>query len=93
MHWLLYAPPPHPKGKSPQYPLNRRLGGPLRQYGGYGVEKNVLPLPRIEPQLSSTYPVAIPIEVCFKFSDAMEKRKISCPYQESNRITVVQLVA
>ena len=35
--------------KEPLYPLNRRLGGPQRQYRRFGKEKNVLPLPGFEP--------------------------------------------
>jgi len=37
MLWLLY-----PQGNSPQYPLDRRLGGPKSQSGYGGEEKNYL---------------------------------------------------
>lgn len=30
-------------GKGPQYPPNRRLGGPQRWFGGFGGKKNLLP--------------------------------------------------
>jgi hypothetical protein len=30
----------YPWGKSPRYPLGRRLGGPQRKYGRYGQEKS-----------------------------------------------------
>jgi hypothetical protein len=40
MLWLLY-----PKGNSPWYPLDRRLGGPQSQSGRGGEEKNSQPLP------------------------------------------------
>jgi hypothetical protein len=32
--------PLYPQGNSPQYPLDRRLGGPQSQSGGSGEEKN-----------------------------------------------------
>jgi hypothetical protein len=45
----LHAPAALPPGKSPRYPLDRRLGGHQSQPRRYGVEKNVSPLPGIEP--------------------------------------------
>jgi len=42
--WQLY-----PHGKSPRYPLDRRLGGPQSCSGCSGEEKNSQPLPGIEP--------------------------------------------
>jgi hypothetical protein len=36
-------------GKSPWYPLDRRLGGPQSRSGRGGEEKNSQPLPGIEP--------------------------------------------
>jgi hypothetical protein len=33
--------PLYPWGKSPRYPLGRRLGGLLKQYGHYGEEKSL----------------------------------------------------
>jgi hypothetical protein len=33
----------------PQYPFDRRLGGPLSRFGWYKEEKYLLPLPSIEP--------------------------------------------
>jgi hypothetical protein len=44
------------------YLLHRRLGGSQSRSGRYGVEKNLLPLPRIDPRLSIPLPVAIPTE-------------------------------
>jgi len=44
MPWLLY-----PQGKSPWYPLNRRLDGPWSCSGCSGEEKNPQSLPGIEP--------------------------------------------
>jgi hypothetical protein len=41
--------PLYPQGKSPWYPLDRRLGGPQRRYGRGGEEKNSQPPPEIEP--------------------------------------------
>jgi hypothetical protein len=43
----------YPRRKSPQYPLDRRLGGPQSRPGRCGVEKNLLPLPGIKPRQSS----------------------------------------
>jgi hypothetical protein len=44
MRWLLY-----PKGKNFRYTLDRTMGGPLSRSGRYGVEKNLLSIPEIEP--------------------------------------------
>jgi hypothetical protein len=39
-----------PQGKSPRYPLCRRLGGSKSRSRRCGEEKNLLPLPEIEPR-------------------------------------------
>jgi hypothetical protein len=39
----------YPREKSPRYPLYVRLGGPEIRSGRYGVKKNPLLLPEIEP--------------------------------------------
>jgi hypothetical protein len=44
--------PLYPQGKSPRYPLDRKLGGPQSRSGRYG-EENKLPLLGIETCLSS----------------------------------------
>jgi hypothetical protein len=44
------------KGKSPWYPLDRRLGGPQSQSGHIGEEKNSQPLAGLESPI--TQPVA-----------------------------------
>jgi hypothetical protein len=41
--------PLYPQGKSPWYPLDRRLGGPQSSSGHGGEEKNSQPQPGIEP--------------------------------------------
>jgi hypothetical protein len=41
------------------YPLDRRLGGPQSLSASYGIEKNLLPLPVIEPRPSILYLIAI----------------------------------
>jgi hypothetical protein len=41
--------PLYPQGKSPWYPLDRRLGGPQSRSGRGGEEKNSQPSPEIEP--------------------------------------------
>jgi hypothetical protein len=38
----------YPQGKSPWYPLNRRLGGPQSRFGHGGEEKNSQPLPGLK---------------------------------------------
>jgi hypothetical protein len=43
----------YPRGKSPRYPLYRRLGGPQTRSGRRGYRKNPLPLWGIEPRPSS----------------------------------------
>jgi hypothetical protein len=52
-----------PGGKSPRYPLDRKVGGPQSLSGDCGEERN-LTLPGIEPEPSSMYAVAIPTP-CF----------------------------
>jgi hypothetical protein len=47
----LHAPAIFPRGKSPWYPLNRRLGGLQSWSGRVGEEKNSQPLPRLEPPI------------------------------------------
>jgi hypothetical protein len=48
----LYAPAAlPPQGKSPWYPLDRRLGGPQSRSGPGGEEKNSQPLPGLEPPI------------------------------------------
>jgi hypothetical protein len=55
--------PLFPRAKSPQYHLDRVLGGPQSRSGRRGIDTNILPLPGIEPRPSSPYPVAIPTEL------------------------------
>jgi hypothetical protein len=55
-HWmevsgLLHAPATLSLGKSPWYPLDRRLGGPQSRSGRGGEEKNFQPLPGLEPPI------------------------------------------
>jgi len=45
----LQAPAALPQGKSPWYPLNRRLGGTQSRSGHGGEEKNSQPPQEIEP--------------------------------------------
>jgi hypothetical protein len=49
--WVISFMPPllHPQGKSPPYPLYRRLGGPQNRSGRGGEVKNSKLLPGIEP--------------------------------------------
>jgi hypothetical protein len=55
--------PPYSRGKSPHYPLNRRLGGTQSRSWHCEEEKNVLSLPGIESRQSSPQPVAIPTKL------------------------------
>jgi hypothetical protein len=52
-HWMgigSFTPRPlYPQGKSPWYPLDKRLGGPQSRSGRGGEEKNSHPLPGLEP--------------------------------------------
>jgi hypothetical protein len=41
----------YPRGKSPWYLLDRRLGGPQSRSGRGGEEKNSQPLPGLEPPI------------------------------------------
>jgi hypothetical protein len=42
--------PLHPQGKSPRFPLDRRLGGHQSRSGSGVEEENSQPLPELEPQ-------------------------------------------
>jgi hypothetical protein len=53
----------HHRGKNPQYTLAGRLGGLQSESGCCGIEKNLLPLPGIEPQPSSPESIIIPTEL------------------------------
>jgi hypothetical protein len=46
----LYTPDTLPRGKSPQYALDKSLGGPQSRFGSCAEKKDLLPLPRIEPR-------------------------------------------
>jgi hypothetical protein len=43
----------YPQDKSLQYPLDRKLDVSHIRPGSYGVQKNILPLPKIEPRPTS----------------------------------------
>jgi hypothetical protein len=62
--------PLYPPGIESPYLLYRRLGRPQSRSGRRGEEKN-LPLPGIEPGLSSSLPVAIPTELSPKKEDVI----------------------
>jgi hypothetical protein len=47
----------YPRGKSPRYPLDRRLGGPQNRSGNYRQKKNFVTLQEIEPRSSSPWSV------------------------------------
>jgi hypothetical protein len=47
----LHAPAALAQGKSPWYPLDRRLDGPQSRSGRGGEEKNAQPLPGLEPPI------------------------------------------
>jgi len=51
--WLVTLTPRqlYPRGKSPWYPLNRRLSGPQSQSGRFGGKKNILFLPEFETRI------------------------------------------
>jgi hypothetical protein len=54
-----------PKERAPQYPLDRRLGGPQNWPGQHGEEKNLTPTgtQTPTPQMSKPKAVAIPTEL------------------------------
>jgi hypothetical protein len=57
--------PLYPQGKSPWYPLNRKLGGPQNR-SGHGVQdKNLSPYRESNPDhpITSAYPVPTPTEL------------------------------
>jgi hypothetical protein len=58
IRWLLY-----PQGKSPWYPLDRRLGRPQSQSGHGGKEKILSPFHEMNPHRPACSLVAIPTEL------------------------------
>jgi len=50
--------PPCPQGKSPWYPLDRRLGGPQSHSGRGGEEKNSSPCQELNPRIAIVQPIA-----------------------------------
>ena len=78
--WSVYARPLDPRGKSPRYPMNKRLGEPMSRSGLFGKEKNLLPLPgfysRIQAcnlvTIASYITLCIPSDtncICYYFSN------------------------
>jgi hypothetical protein len=64
--WPSFTPRPlYPRGKSPRYPLDRRLGGPQSRSGCCGVERNLLPL----PESNSGRPVRSPSLYRLRYPD------------------------
>jgi hypothetical protein len=61
MSGQLHAPTTLPQRNSPQYPLDRRLGGPQNQSGQHGEEKKLAPMgtQTVTLRLSSPLPVTI----------------------------------
>jgi len=57
----LHALPLYPQGKSPWYPLDRRLDGPQNHSGCGGEEKNHQPLPSLEPPIIQPVAQRIPV--------------------------------
>jgi hypothetical protein len=62
-----------PQGKSPRYPLDRRLGGPQSRYGRCGEEENLAPAGNRTPAVQ---PVAIPTELSRLLSEMDTKSMI-----------------
>jgi hypothetical protein len=59
-------------GKEPQYPLNRKLGGPQSWSGSSGEEKNSQPLLELE------LPIIQPIAQCYITEVSQLNRRLSC---------------
>jgi hypothetical protein len=84
------------RGKCPRYPLYRRLGGPQSQSGRCGVEKNLLPMPGIEPRpsspRSSLYRLSYPgSQINDNTSDMSVYRHNTIPLCDREIIRVIQL--
>jgi hypothetical protein len=74
------------RGRSPWYPLDRRLGGPHSTSGYYGEKNNLLLLSGIEPWPSSPYPVSIPTELSWLLSKSIRKSIYKKTYSPLLRI-------
>jgi hypothetical protein len=59
--WRFMPPPLNPRGKSPSYQLDRKVGEGPSVSGLYGVEKNLLS--PVGNQTPAAQPVAIPTEL------------------------------
>jgi hypothetical protein len=73
--------PLYPRGNRPWYPLGRWLGRPQSRSGRCREEKNLLPLPGIEPRLSSPHFFVIPTERT-RHVGCRPSNTCSCPYRE-----------
>jgi hypothetical protein len=74
--------PLYPQGKSPWYPLDRRLGGPQSRSGRGGEEKNSQPPPGIETY-NSDRPVRSLVAIPTKLSK--NKRIATCVCPENHK--------
>jgi hypothetical protein len=69
----VHGPAALPPGSSTRYPLYKRLGEPQDLYGYYGEEKNLLPLPEIEPRFLGR-PARSLVDVPTELSPLPERR-------------------
>jgi hypothetical protein len=86
----LHIPAALPHGKSPWYPLDRRVGGPQSHFGRGGEEKNSQPPPRIEPSTPIVQPVAQrysdrAIMAVQHLPNFVKIRKVKCELFNSNK--------
>jgi hypothetical protein len=71
----------YPQGKSPSYPLNRRLGGPQSRSGHGGEEINSQPPPGIEPPIIQPVVQQYTTELSRFLSIYFEGQKIVIKYK------------
>jgi hypothetical protein len=62
--WLTSCPYSFTPRKERRYPLNRRVAGLQCRSGPYGEDKNILPLPRIEPRPHVVSKISLDGAVC-----------------------------
>jgi hypothetical protein len=64
--------PLYPQGKSPWYPLDRRLCGPQSRFGHGGEEKNFQPLPGLEHPIIQPVALSYPGSWCVTVGEEYE---------------------
>jgi hypothetical protein len=95
MEVVSFTPRPlYPQGKSPWYPLDRKLGGPQSRSEPGGEEKNSQPLPGLKPPIIQLVAQRYTAELSRLLISALDETKvIDFPSQKTvSRANITELV-